>query len=131
MRRSRKEIKRQRVLRLTPGEITIDATGKSLGRLASEVAILLQGKNVPQYRREHLVGPEKVKVVNLEKLNLPARKLKRVYYRHTGYPGGVKTETLEERWKKNPSRAFERTVAGMLPKNKLQREMLRRLIIIH
>lgn len=110
-------------------EHTIDATGKILGRLASEIAILLRGKHKPSFQ-PHIDGGDVVKVQNVDKLKVTGGKAeKKIYYRHTNYPGGIKTRLLRDRMQEKPGELLKDTVAHMLPDNKLRGEMLKRLII--
>jgi len=107
----------------------LDATGKAPGRLASEAAILLMGKNKVSYR-PHLDEGDFVEVVNIPQLRFSGKKLeKEVYYRHTQYPGGLKTTALSKLFKETPDKLFKKMVWAMLPKNKLRKEMIKRLTI--
>lgn len=107
----------------------VDAEGKTLGRLASEIAKVLMGKNKPIYT-PHLDTGDYVVVINAEKIHVTGRKLDRkVYYHHSGYPGGLKGITLREQLKKHPTRALHSAVRGMLPHNRLGRAMLKKLKI--
>ena len=112
---------------LRPVWHVIDAEGKTLGRLSTEVAVLLQGKHKPTYV-PYLVTGDFVIVVNAEKIRVSGRKLEqKVYYRHSGYHGGLKEATLSDVLKRSPTRALKQSVKGMLPKNSLGRRMLSRL----
>ena len=105
----------------------IDAEGKTLGRLASEIAVLLIGKHKPTYVR-NLNSGDFVVVTNAEKIRVTGNKLQQKrYYKHSGYHGGLTERTLEGMLEKFPTRALKRAVKGMLPKNKLGRQMLARL----
>jgi len=105
----------------------VDAEGKVLGRLASKIARILSGKNKPIYT-PHLDVGDFVVVINAEKVRVTGGKeKKKIYYRHSGYPGGLKSWTYEELLKKDPSRIIRKAVQGMLPKNKLGRRMLKKL----
>jgi large subunit ribosomal protein L13 len=105
----------------------IDASGQTLGRLATRVASLLQGKHKPTYS-PHLDMGDYVVVVNAEKVHVTGKKgTDKVYYHHTGYMGGLKTTTLEKMLNKRPQRVIELAVQGMLPKNRLGRRLLRNL----
>jgi large subunit ribosomal protein L13 len=105
----------------------VDAQGKVLGRLASEVAFLLQGK-LNTYYSPNTDGGDFVVVVNASQVRVTGDKLKKkVYFRHSGYPGGIRKATLEEVSDKNPTWRVEHAVRGMLPRNKLGRRMMRRL----
>ena len=104
-----------------------DATGKTLGRLATEVAVLLQGKHKPTYAR-HLLTGDYVIVVNASKIKVTGDKLQqKLYRRHSNYPGGLKETTLFKLQSKYPDRVLRHAVRGMLPKNTLGDHMLRRL----
>lgn len=105
----------------------IDADGQVLGRLASKVAQILKGKTNPLYV-PHLNTGDGVIVVNAAKIVVTGKKLEnKRYYRHSGYPGGLKSIALGNQQQKNPSRVIEHAVKGMLPKTPLGRAMLRRL----
>jgi large subunit ribosomal protein L13 len=105
----------------------IDASGKTLGRLASEVAQLLRGKHKPIYV-PHLDTGDYVIVINADKVRVTGNKAKRkLYYRHSGYPGGLKSTSLAEMMESQPTRAIEHAVRGMLPKNPLGRAMFKKL----
>lgn len=105
----------------------LDATGKSLGRLASEVSILLLGKHKPEFDPSKDTG-DYVIVKNLEKVKVTGKKLeKKKYYRHSGYLGGLKETTLKRRLEQDPKKLFKEIVAKMLPKNKLRKRILNRL----
>ncbi len=104
-----------------------DADGQILGRLASDIARRLKGKNSPLYT-PHVDTGDFVVVVNAEKILLTGRKMtEKVYYRHTGYPGGIKAATAKEMLEKHPDRVLFNAVKGMLPKNSLGRKMLKKL----
>lgn len=105
----------------------MDASGQTLGRLASEAAHLLKGKHKPIYSR-HLDTGDFVIIINAEKVRVTGNKgKKKVYYHHTGYPGGLKTTTFEKMIETYPTRVVEHAVRGMLPKNALGRAMFRKL----
>jgi len=114
------------------GEITrdwvvMDASDQVLGRLASEVARILRGKHKPDYT-PHLDTGDFVVVVNAEKVQLTGAKLdQKVYYRHSGRPGSLQSETARERLDKYPERVIQAAVWGMLPKNRLGRKLLKKL----
>jgi len=104
-----------------------DASGRVLGRLATEVAVLLRGKHKPIFS-PHLDTGDFVVVINAEKVMLTGKKLKdKLYHRHTGYPGGLKTTTAEQMLRKHPTRVVEYAVRGMLPKTKLGDALFRKL----
>ena len=106
-----------------------DATGKTLGRLATEVAVLLQGKHKPTYAR-HLLTGDYVIVINASKIVVTGDKLQQKLYRsHSNYPGALKETTLFKLQSKYPDRVLRHAVRGMLPKNTLGDHMLRRLKI--
>jgi len=105
----------------------VDATGQTLGRFATRIADILHGKHKPIYSPAVDVG-DYVIVVNAEKIHVTGRKLdQKIYYRHTGYPGGLKEITLRNQLKKHPTRVIKHAVRGMLPKNRLGRRMLKKL----
>jgi large subunit ribosomal protein L13 len=107
--------------------VVIDATGKTLGRLATEIARRLRGKHKPIYT-PHVDTGDFIVVVNAEKVRVTGNKLNdKVYYRHTGYVGNMKSTTLKQLLEKTPERAIEHAVKGMLPKNPLGRAMFRKL----
>ena len=110
-------------------DFVIDAKNKSLGRVASEIAVLLQGKTEASYEpRER--GNNRVVVKNLTSMRITGKKVKqKIYYRHTGYIGHLKSKTLEEEWEKNPEWVLRHAVRGMLPDNKLRPRRLKLLII--
>ncbi|MCR4323193.1 MAG: 50S ribosomal protein L13 [Candidatus Azambacteria bacterium] len=108
---------------------TIDASGKSLGRLASAVAVLLRGKHKATFER-HIDAGDIVVVCNLDALKITGTKREnKEYYYHTGHPGGFKTSVLGNMMEKNPGSVFRLAVYGMLPKNKLRAPMIKRLIM--
>lgn len=105
----------------------VDATDLPLGRLASEIAQLLRGKHKPVYAPHVDVG-DFVVVVNAEKVAVTSDKSRtKIYYRHSGYPGGIKAETFEALRERRPEAVIERAVRGMLPKNRLGRRMIGKL----
>jgi large subunit ribosomal protein L13 len=107
----------------------VNAEGKILGRLASELTKILRGKNKPIYT-PHLDTGDFVVVVNAGKVVLTGKKMKdKIYYRHTGYPGGIKEISAEKLLAKKPTEVIRLAVKGMLPKNSLGRQMLRKLKI--
>jgi len=105
----------------------VNAEGKTLGRLASEIAQVLRGKHKPIYT-PHLDCGDYVIVVNAEKVRVTGRKLdQKMYYHHTGYPGGIKSISLRNQLQRHPERVLQAAVRGMLPKNRLGRRMLKKL----
>ncbi|QTV79275.1 50S ribosomal protein L13 [Microbacterium sp. NIBRBAC000506063] len=107
--------------------VVIDATDVVLGRLASHAATLLRGKHKPTFANHVDVG-DFVIIINADKVALTGQKLqKKLAYRHSGYPGGLKSVTYAELLEKNPVRAVEKAVRGMLPKNTLGRQQLSKL----
>jgi large subunit ribosomal protein L13 len=107
----------------------MNAEGKVLGRLSTELAKILKGKNKPSYT-PHVDTGDFVVVINAEKITLTGKKMKeKVYYHHTGYPGGIKETTAEKLLVKKPTEIIRMAVKGMLPKNSLGRQMLRKLKI--
>lgn len=107
----------------------IDAQGQTLGRLASRVATLLRGKHKPIYT-PHVDCGDYVIIVNAEKIHVTGQKMtQKKYYRHSGYPGGLKEVALRDQLQKFPDRVIEKAVQGMLPKNRLGRRMFKKLKI--
>ncbi len=105
----------------------IDAQGKVLGRLASRVAGILRGKHKPAFT-PHLDLGDHVIIVNAEKIHLTGSRLqKKVYYHHTGFPGGIKSITAEQLLKKKPTDLLSKAIYGMLPKNKLRKQLAGKL----
>ncbi len=105
----------------------VDASDLPLGRLASEIATVLRGKHKPTYA-PHIDTGDFVVVVNAEKVAVTSGKSQtKIYYRHSGYPGGIKAETFESLRERRPEAIVERAVRGMLPKNRLGRKMLGKL----
>ena len=99
--------------------VLVDAEGQTLGRLASKVAILLRGKHKPNFT-PHVDCGDNVVIINASKVNLTGKKWEnKTYIRYTGYPGGQRTLTANQLFDKNPSSIIEKSVKGMLPKNKL------------
>jgi large subunit ribosomal protein L13 len=117
-----------------PGEIqrewfVVDADGKTLGRLATQIADRLRGKGKPAYT-PHVDTGDFVIVVNAEKIHVTGNKLdQKIYYRHSGYPGGLRERTLREQLDRRPEEVLRKAVKGMLPKNKLAAAQLRKLKI--
>tara|TARA_R110000851_G_scaffold316446_1_gene479512 strand:- start:4035 stop:4490 length:456 start_codon:yes stop_codon:yes gene_type:complete len=107
--------------------LLVDADGQALGRLASEVAKLLRGKHKPSFT-PHVDCGDNVIIINASNVKLTGNKWNdKTYIRHTGYPGGQRSLTATEMYKKDPARLVEKAVKGMLPKNKLGAEMFRNL----
>lgn len=105
----------------------VDATGKTLGRLSSEIARRLRGKHKPEYT-PHVDTGDYIVVINAEKIRVTGNKrTDKVYYRHTGYIGNMKSVNLEKMLEQAPARVIETAVKGMLPKNPLGRSMFRKL----
>jgi large subunit ribosomal protein L13 len=105
----------------------IDASGQNLGRMARDIAVALQGKDKPTFSR-HVITGDHVVVVNAAQVNVTGRKLlQKMYYRHSGYVGNLKTFALRDMMEQHPERVIQLAVKGMLPGNKLGRQMLRRL----
>ncbi len=115
-----------------PGEVerkwyVVDATDQTLGRLATQIATILRGKHKPEYTPHEDVG-DFVVVVNAEKVHVTGRKLEqKKYYRHTGYPGGIREISLGRQLQLHPERVIEHAVKGMLPRGPLGRRQLRKL----
>ena len=118
----------------TPGTLKrdwylVDATGKTLGRLASEIALRLRGKHKPEFTPNLDTG-DYIIVINADKLAVTGKKSKnKIYYRYTGYIGNLKSSTFEEMQTKKPGQVLEIAVKGMLPKGSLGRAMLKKLQI--
>lgn len=105
----------------------IDAEGKTLGRLATQIATLILGKHKPQFSA-HLDCGDNVVVINAAKIAVTGNKLEdKKYYRHSGYPGGIKETNLAGLMVRKPTAALENAIAGMLPKNRLHDDRMRRL----
>jgi large subunit ribosomal protein L13 len=109
--------------------LVVDATGKTLGRLATEIANVLRGKRKPQYTPHCDVG-DFVIVVNAEKVSVTGNKRQeKRYYRHSGFPGGLRSRTFEEMITRRPEEVLRLAVKGMLPRTRLGRQQLRKLKI--
>jgi len=107
----------------------IDAAGRSIGRIATEIAGILQGKDDPSYA-PHLDNGDAVEVRNAAKVKVLGSKAEtKVYHRHSGYPGGIKSTQLKTVLAKDPSEAIRRAVKNMLPKNRLQKQRMLRLTV--
>ncbi len=105
----------------------VDATDQTLGRLATQIASILRGKHKPQYTPHEDVG-DFVIVLNAEKVHVTGRKLdQKRYYRHTGYPGGIRDITLRRQLELHPDRVIRQAVKGMLPRGPLGRRQLKKL----
>ena len=105
----------------------VDATDKVLGRLATQIATRLRGKHKPEYT-PHVDTGDHIVIVNAAKIRVTGDQInQKKYYRHTGYPGGIKETVLSDELENNPERVIERAVKGMLPKNSLGRAMFRKL----
>lgn len=106
---------------------TIDAVGKTLGRLASQVAVLLRGKDQPDFL-PYLEPKNQIVVFNTDKIKVSGKKMRqKIYHYHSGYPGGLKVKSLQEAWIKNSRQVFQEAVYGMLPKNRLRDKIIRNL----
>lgn len=107
----------------------IDATDRAVGRIATEVATILRGKNKPDFT-PHIDNGDCVTVINASKVKFTGKKLvQKDYYHHTMYPGGLRRTPMKKVFDNDPSEVLRRAVYGMLPKNKLRDEMMKRLII--
>jgi large subunit ribosomal protein L13 len=105
--------------------ITIDAKGKSIGRVASEASKFLQGKHLPDFA-PHKFSAVKVNIENLSGAKFTGKKFdQKVYHKHTGYIGHLKETKLKELWQKDPKKVFFRALNGMLPKNKMRKRWLK------
>ena len=109
--------------------VVVDATNATLGRLSSEIAMLLRGKRKPNFT-PHVDCGDNVIVINAEKVRLTGKKMTdRVHFTHSGYPGGQKETSPEQMFNKRPTSVVEHAVRGMLPKSRLGREMFRNLFV--
>jgi len=109
---------------------TIDATDRSLGRLAVEISLILRGKNKPDFLPNQDKG-DFVQIKNIKNIKITGNKLKqKVYYHHTGYIGNLKEIPMGRVFDKNPGEVLKKTVFGMLPKNKLRSEQIKRLKVL-
>jgi large subunit ribosomal protein L13 len=105
----------------------VDAEGQTLGRLATQIADTLRGKRKPQYT-PHIDTGDFVVVVNAEKISVTGQKLdQKMYHRHSGYPGGLRSRTLREQLERRPTEVIRKAVKGMLPRNRLGRAQLGKL----
>jgi large subunit ribosomal protein L13 len=117
-----------------PGEVErrwylVDAEGKTLGRLATQIADMLRGKGKPQYT-PHVDTGDFVVVVNAEKISVTGKKLDdKIYYRHSGYPGGLRSRSLRDELERRPTEVLRKAVKGMLPRNRLSRAQIGKLKI--
>jgi large subunit ribosomal protein L13 len=124
----------QKTWNAKPGEVqqrwyVVDAEGQTLGRLATRIADTLRGKTKPEYT-PHVDTGDFVVVVNAEKIHVTGKKLDdKIYYRHSGYPGGLKQRTLREQVDRRPTEVLRLAVKGMLPRNRLARKQLTKLKI--
>jgi large subunit ribosomal protein L13 len=124
----------QKTWNAKPGEVQqrwylVDAEGRTLGRLATQIADTLRGKNKPQYT-PHVDTGDFVVVVNAEKIHVTGKKLDdKIYYRHSGYPGGLKQRTLREQLDRRPTEVLRAAVKGMLPRNRLAARQITKLKI--
>ncbi|ASQ47598.1 50S ribosomal protein L13 [Leptotrichia sp. HSP-334] len=122
-----KYTKMQKKEEVTRNWYEIDAEGKILGKVAAEIAVRLMGKHKPSYT-PHVDGGDFVIVTNAEKIAVTGKKLlDKKYYRHSGYPGGLKVRNLQEMLEKQPTEVIRKAVERMLPKNKLGSQMIGRL----
>jgi large subunit ribosomal protein L13 len=107
--------------------LVVDAEGQTLGRLATQIADALRGKRKPEYT-PHVDTGDFVVVINAEKITVTgAKRAEKRYYRHSGYPGGIKSRTLEEMLDRRPEEVIRRAVKGMLPRNRLARKQITKL----
>lgn len=107
----------------------IDATEQVVGRLATQVSLLLRGKDRPDFQH-HIDAKSSVIVSNAAKMKFTGKKLdQKVYYHYSGYPGGLKVKKVRDVFEKNPAEVLKRAVWNMLPKNKLRAQMIKRLVI--
>lgn len=107
----------------------VDAEGQTLGRLASKIATVMLGKHKPSFT-PGVMGGDFVVVTNADRIRVTGKKLEdKIYYHHTGYPGGIRSITLRQQLAKHPERVIRRAVWGMIPHNKIGRKIIKRLKI--
>lgn len=107
--------------------LVVDANGQTLGRLATQIADVLRGKRKPEYT-PHVDTGDFVVVVNAEKISVTGKKLSdKRYWRHSGYPGGIRSRTLQEMLDRQPEEVIRKAVKGMMPRNRLARQQLTKL----
>lgn len=107
----------------------IDASGQVLGRLAVQIAVLLRGKKKPAFLR-HIDSGDEIEVFNAQNLKFTGKKMKqKIYYKHSGYPGGLRKRSLGEIFLQNPAAVLRQAVYGMLPKNRTRDKIIKRLKI--
>lgn len=110
--------------------VTVEASGKALGRVSSEIAFILQGKDLPNYL-PYKDGGTAVRVNNFKEMTFSGKKMTdKLYHHFSGYPGGIRTRSLKELWAKNPADVLRRSVYGMLPKNKLRDIQIKRIVFV-
>lgn len=110
-------------------ELIIDATDKSLGRVATQIALYLQGKASPNYNPASTKNHPKVKVIHLGKIKIVENKLSKIYRWHTGYIGHLRERSFKDLWREKPIFLVRHAVLGMLPKNKLRARRMRNLTV--
>jgi len=121
------DTKSYKVDSLDKGWLLVDASDKTLGRLSTNIAKILMGKNKPEYTPHNDVG-DYVVVINAEKIKVTGNKNEqKMYYRHTGYPGGIKSQNFNDLIDSHPDRIITSAVKGMLPKNKLSNSVIKKL----
>lgn len=114
---------------IAPEKIEIDASNLVLGRLATKIAYLLRGKDLPSFA-PNILPHRKITLLHIEKIRLSEKKRKqKEYWRHSGYPGGIKRKTLEQIFVSHPEKIFSLALSRMLPNNKLRKRMLKNLEI--
>lgn len=110
-------------------KIIIDAKGVSFGRLASQLSHLLLGKDKPGFSPAQALD-RKIEVININEVKITGKKgEKKIYYRHTGYPGGIKKDSFASRMEKNPGEALKKSIYKMLPNNRLRKKRIKNLIV--
>ncbi|TRZ81891.1 50S ribosomal protein L13 [bacterium] len=110
--------------------IVLDAKEQSIGRLATQAVFILTGKNSPDFM-PNIMSKKTVQIKNIKDVKFTGRKLnEKKYYHHSGYPGGLKTVSLKKVFEKNPEEVLRKAVYGMLPKNKLRDQYIKRLVFI-
>ena len=110
--------------------VIVEASGKALGRVSSEIAFILQGKDLPSYL-PYKDGGTTVHVNNFKEMTFSGKKMTdKLYHHFSGYPGGIRTRSLKELWAKDPADVLRRSVYGMLPKNKLRDIQIKRIVFV-
>jgi len=107
----------------------IDATNKAVGRLASEVAIIIRGKKMVSYT-PHVIPMVQVNISNINKIKINDKKFKNMHYKHSGYPGGLKKIRWQKYYEKGPEKLFMKVLSNMIPSNRQKKHLLKRIFIV-